>query len=398
VKSLLLAAALATSLVLAVPAGTGAQPSMYNLTDLGTLGGVAAGAAAISPNEQIVGGSLLAGFFPREMDGIRSHPFLWTRQAGMVDLGRLDGYSAQSASWVTAGGLVVGSAAKDGFSSHAFAWTREGEMIDLGPLDADPYGFSEAHAVSAKGQVVGAVSTSRGSAAHAFSWTRSGGMIDLGTLGAGSWASGVSANGMVVGQSETEPRHDMNANPPVHAFLWTPATGMKDLGTLGGSESAAVDVTPGGLVVGWSTPAGSTVIHAVMWPRSGGIVDLGSLEGTSLASEVTPDGRTIIGRTGGYGFVWTAGTGMVKLSLGGSSSVAAAVNARGVVVGFSALPNGQPMHAFVWTAAAGIVDLGTLGGSKSIASGINAKGEIVGSASTPGDAETHAVLWVPNVH
>ena len=45
-------------------------------------------------------------------------------------------------------------------------------------------------------------------------------------------------------------------------------------------------------------------------------------------------------------------------TLGGAFSNAAAVNTGGQVVGSSTTANGQT-HAFLWTAAGGMVDLGT---------------------------------------
>jgi probable HAF family extracellular repeat protein len=49
-------------------------------------------------------------------------------------------------------------------------------------------------------------------------------------------------------------------------------------------------------------------------------------------------------------------------------------------------------HAFSWTSAGGLVDLGTLGGSYSCARGVNALGQIVGYAATVGDAAQHAFI------
>jgi probable HAF family extracellular repeat protein len=52
-------------------------------------------------------------------------------------------------------------------------------------------------------------------------------------------------------------------------------------------------------------------------------------------------------------------------TLGGTDSAALAVNDAGQVVGES-MPRGDAtVHAFSWTQAAGMVDLGTLGGSSS---------------------------------
>ena len=58
---------------------------------------------------------------------------------------------------------------------------------------------------------------------------------------------------------------------------------------------------------------------------------------------------------------------MVDLgTLGGSYSVALAVNDSGQVVGSSS-PRRRRPHAFSWTQTGGMVDLGTLGGTYSYA-------------------------------
>jgi probable HAF family extracellular repeat protein len=82
-------------------------------------------------------------------------------------------------------------------------------------------------------------------------------------------------------------------------------------------------------------------------------------------------------------------------TLGGSFSVATAVNNRGEVVGYSAVPGDASYHAFVWTAASGMVDLGTLGGDLSVARGVNDNGRIVGYATTSGNVATRAAMWSP---
>src|SRR5205809_7797225 len=74
--------------------------------------------------------------------------------------------------------------------SHAFTWTPTGGMIDLGTLGGSA---SQAVAVNASGQVVGASYTAGDSATRASSWTAAAGMIDLGTVG-GSPSSADAAN------------------------------------------------------------------------------------------------------------------------------------------------------------------------------------------------------------
>ncbi len=79
-------------------------------------------------------------------------------------------------------------------------------------------------------------------------------------------------------------------------------------------------------------------------------------------------------------------------TLGGTSSLASAVNDRGQVVGFTYLPNDTEVHAFSWTQAGGMVDLGTPGGHSSQAIAVNDSGQIVGWAFTA-DGASRAVLW-----
>ena len=81
-------------------------------------------------------------------------------------------------------------------------------------------------------------------------------------------------------------------------------------------------------------------------------------------------------------------------TLGGTFSVARAVNDSGQVVGSSTTASAAN-HAFSWTQAGGMVDLGTLGGTYSLANAVNASGQVVGESSAAGDAAAHAVLWLP---
>src|SRR5579884_240272 len=68
-------------------------------------------------------------------------------------------------------------------------------------------------------------------------------------------------------------------------------------------------------------------------------------------------------------------------TLGGNSSQATAINAKGEVVGSAQLADGKA-HAVLWEPGKAPIDLGTLGGANSSASAINILGEIVGKADT----------------
>ena len=69
-------------------------------------------------------------------------------------------------------------------------------------------------------------------------------------------------------------------------------------------------------------------------------------------------------------------------TLGGSASHAIAVNNAGVIVGDSDTATNET-HAFSWTAAGGMHDLGTLpGGTFSTAVAVNASGQVAGYGDT----------------
>src|SRR5207248_9972172 len=77
-------------------------------------------------------------------------------------------------------------------------------------------------------------------------------------------------------------------------------------------------------------------------------------------------------------FIWQHGLMTDLGTLGGSSSLAVAINERAHVVGVSETSSGQS-HAFLWQNAV-MTDLGTLGGTNSIAVAINERGQVIGNS------------------
>src|SRR5438309_193538 len=89
------------------------------------------------------------------------------------------------------------------------------------------------------------------------------------------------------------------------------------------------------------------------------------------------------------------GTPPVSIDIIGSGccSYASAINDYSTVAGGSVTAGNTATHAFVWTQAGGMVDLGTLGGTHSNASAINDNGMVGGTSSTAGNTASRAFVW-----
>jgi probable HAF family extracellular repeat protein len=107
--------------------------------------------------------------------------------------------------------------------------------------------------------------------------------------------------------------------------------------------------------------------HAVMWDSNGAVHDLGNLGGL-------PNPNVL-----------------------GAGNVAFAINNKAQVTGLSVLPDGVNTHAFLWTSANGMQDLGTLPGDNiSAGLGMNNHGDIAGASIAgpdPLNGVPKAVIW-----
>jgi probable HAF family extracellular repeat protein len=370
-----------------VVASSGGAPAArsYGAIDLGTLGGDASAAQAVSPLGQIVGQSIAR-------DG-RWHAFSWTSSGKMVDLGTLgEPYVNSSAIGVNAAGQVVGVASPVGGneSQRGFFWAPGGGLVDLGTIGSDT--IVEPAAINANGQIAGS-SWSPNTQSHGFSWTQAGGIVDIGSLGGtGVRAYDINDSGEIVGVSG----RGRVTQPGPHAFLWSASGGMRDLGTLGGTASEAVAINQSGQIVGWGMTA-SQQTHAFFWSTPTGIVDLGTLGGpTSRALAIADSGQvvgvstTAAGTT--HGFSWTQAGGMVDLgTLGGDISIPTGASSAGQVVGYSTNASGAE-RPFLWESGK-MSDLGSLQASQGRALAVNDRSQIVGYSHSGGGWSPKALLW-----
>jgi probable HAF family extracellular repeat protein len=153
------------------------------------------------------------------------HAVLWDTDGTPIDLGNLGGSVDVSliavgnrAIYINNEGQIVGGSTLPGNkTSHAFLWTRDAGMSDLGVLPGDFN--SGALAINDRGEVVGVSNDTEGGA-RAFIW-RNGLMTDLNTLAPPDsplyllFAAGINNRGEIVGFGATE-------GGDVHAFLATP--------------------------------------------------------------------------------------------------------------------------------------------------------------------------------
>jgi probable HAF family extracellular repeat protein len=131
------------------------------MTDLGNLGGTGTlgpgnGAQEVNSQGNVVGASNLKG-------DTNFHAYLWTRQAGMQDLGTLPGDVNSAGLGIDDRGEVVGISLDASGNTHPFLW-QNGVMTNLNSLvlPGSPLSLLFAHSINSRGEIVGFGATSGG--------------------------------------------------------------------------------------------------------------------------------------------------------------------------------------------------------------------------------------------
>ena len=182
----------------------------------------------------------------------------------------------------------------------------------------------------------------------------------------GSSASAVSRNGQVViGVAQTDTGQDI--------FRWTGGA-LTDLGELPSGRWGSADVlSADGSVIAGTSHVGNNDVGYVWSTTNSTMTALGTLPGGgpgSYVNAMSADGTTIVGQADTspaqqfiHAYRWTEATGMVDLGTfaGGNDSVATAVSADGAVVAGYAESSPGFSQAFRWTESDGLVSLGNLG-------------------------------------
>jgi probable HAF family extracellular repeat protein len=282
----------------------------------------------------------------------------------------------------------AGGAESDGGAGGAAAT----DLYDVTPLGALSGRGATSFALNDAGDVVGR-SPFDATTNHAFLWdSETGVMSDLGRLGAldtnYSEAHGINNDGLVVGVA---------LNGANNFFTWQGTGSMTAIQGLAAGNA----VNDAGQVTGQRLNA---VYNAFRWDAIGGFVDLGLLgtmgandsyaSGINEAGDIAGNGKLDSGQV--HAFLWTEADGMVDigtLATKASSSIAIGLNDVGQVVGYSGTEDDHT-HAFVWSKAGGMIDLGYLAGNPqnvSHAEDINDAGQVVGYARAT--TAEHAFIW-----
>ncbi len=317
-----------------------ARAEVYNLTDLGSLGGVRGSGAYAFRSGIAAGYSFVQGSsFVHAM--LNDH-------GTVVDLGTLGGTQSLARA-VNASGVVVGWAYVPGLAwQRAFRW-QNGVMTELGTFGGD---ISDAMDVNDAGVIVGSAYDTQ-NRERAF-WWKDGALHELGTIGGSqSRAVAIDAWGDIVGMSQAPGDNEW------HAFLGKPGSPLYDLGTLGGQASSAHDV--------------NDLVHVCGW---------------SLLQPNNPASR---------GFLWADGIMKSVGTLGGIYSAAFGLNNQDQVVGATTRADGTQV-AFLWGNDQ-ILDMNSLlppgsGWLLTAAWDIDQDGVIVGEGVRP-DGRTRAFLLAP---
>jgi probable HAF family extracellular repeat protein len=295
---------------------------------------------------------------------------------------------------------------------------------DLGVVGTNLNQPGQPFVISNSGWVSGGAGV--GTAEHAVLW-HGRKMYDIGNpgLGGNSISFGVNLLGLAVGEAEDDAADlsttedfcgfqamGYSSSPtPCVPFIWSNGR-MYPLKTLGGMNGVANQINLFGAVAGYAEnktedpgcPAPQIYqFKPVVW-FGDRIQQLPTVkdDDDGVALSINDLGQ-VVGASGtcapfnsifltsllpAHALLWQNGRAQDLGNLGGTmNNIAEGVNNRGQVVGGSDLAGDQTSHAFLWTAATKMQDLGTVedevdNDSYSVGIGINDKGQIVGISAS----------------
>lgn len=259
-----------------------------------------------------------------------------------------------------------------------FIWSARDGLRDIAPVQYNPP-YPQVVALNNRGEIAGTDVLLPETSAKAFFASEKEGIRHLDANG--SLAAAMNDSGEMVGERVVT---------QFQAFYWTAKDGIIDLWlSLGAIASRAIDINKHGLVLGEFEDAGGAR-HFFLWEEKRGVVRKVPLPSSCRVVSLNSFGQVIGNCSSGVAraWVWTAAAGTTDVGTLGYDAVAFGQNDRGEVVGRSRATSGSPYHAFVWSASAGMVDLDPDSPLReSIARFINKHGVIAG------EINHQAAIW-----
>lgn len=244
-----------------------AQPQLYEVTDLGTLGGIRSSGYGINNRGQVVGDS-------ETVDG-ETHAFLWNAGT-LIDLGTLGGRTSY-AYRIDDSGTVVGRAENATGMFRAFMSRFGTSMLDITPdTEDDRMPYAAAHAINPLGEIVGYAhrpGAHKSSLNRKFKWNGASSEVLETFGGVTDVITAINESGQIAGSFSQDPHVDYSDR---RAFIVTGDTAV-ELGTLGGRVSLPMDINKAGDIVGKAQTA-TGEFHGFIY-TSGTLVDIGVLTG-----------------------------------------------------------------------------------------------------------------------
>lgn len=354
-----------------------------------------------------IAGCAEATFEPTRQSGELHLTKYHAQQYEVRDLGTFAGKSTQAMD-IDKHGTVYGRYGT-GSAMRSYRWTERAGFEDLGEFNSVAFQFLT---VNDHGLLNGSVFTPFGQRATA--WLPRTGFVLLDPGFPGN-TLGNNDRGDVAGTR-------FESLGVSRAFVWSEKEGLRLVPvTIENAvviRSTAADVNDVGVVAGtvtftstagtktrafiWNEASGTTLLPAI-GPANFGVtfvseegLVLGAAEtrpprlGDIRANPLASNPGTIPVRA----WKWSAAGGLVDLgTLGGNHSVAWNADREGNVYGWASDAFGV-QHAVKWTVDGGIIDLGGLGGN-TLTGGLNKHGVVVGW-STAADGIAHAVIFMPH--
>jgi probable HAF family extracellular repeat protein len=297
--------------------------AVYNITDLGTLGGNTSMAYAVNDSGHTVGtatsvfGNMNAMSFGVALPG----------GAG----------ASESSAWgVNNTDQISGTQYING-QAYSTVWNNGTPQLIAGA-------GSYATGINQNGDVAGML-TSAGGQGEAFI-TANGTLLPLGVLPGSSWSSAYAIN------NSDQAAGYAQSGGAMRAFVWSVQNGYAMLGGLGGANSYAMAINDSGEVAGHAQTA-SGYLHAVVW-NNGTVRDLGTLDGGNSYAYGLDNAGDVVGYSGSDAFLYQNGVmldlnNLIDPASGWTLTQAYAINSLGEIAGAGLFDGVE--HAYLLDAA-----------------------------------------------